>query len=496
MQFFSSRFPGSLQCMPLCALVVAIIGGCSVGPSFEQPATELADQWKTPAAAELGTEGAQSEWWESFGDPKLSELVTRARAANMDLRMAALRVAQSREQLGVVAGGKWPSLNGTASYQRQRQSEHGTGTRLIDVIAPPAQRDAIIDILSEPYSVYQAGFDASWEIDLWGRIRRAVESANASVALQFEEFHAVQLSMAAETARTYLELRGVDEQLRVAHEQVEAAESSVELTQTRANAGAVTELDVIQQRTVLVDIRARLPSLQDRRAQLINALALMLAEKPDALTIELSGAAVIPMPPARVPVGIPSELARRRPDIRAAEARLQVATAEVGVAVADLYPRISLTGGFLKEALDSNDLTDWGARQWSIGPKLYLPLFDGGRRRAVVELRELQQQEAAVNYQRTVLSAWHEIENAIGSYSAERNRVRELTDLVALSRDAFEIANLRYEHGMTDLLIALDAQRTLLQAEFALVDSRTRASTNLVALYKAVGSGWSDEIAK
>ena len=189
---------------------------------------------------------------------------------------------------------------------------------------------------------------------------------------------------------------------------------------------------------------------------------------------------------------MPSEIARRRPDIRRAEARLHAATAEIGVAVADLYPRISLTGGFLSQSLDASDFTDWGSRQWSVGPSLQLPLFDGGRRRAVVELRELQQQEAAVNYQRTVLRAWHEIDTMLSSYAAEQRRHQELAIAVSASKDAFDIAQLRYERGLTSNLVALDAQRTWLQAQRAYSDSSTTIATQLVALYKSLGGGWEE----
>ena len=424
------------------------------------------------------SEQVDEQWWTQFDDPLLTELVEQARTANLDVRVAALRLAQSRAQRGVVAGGRLPEVSANASYQRQRQSEFGTGVRLIDVIAPPGEnRDAIIDALSEEYDVYQAGFDASWEIDLWGRTRRAIESADASVAATTEDLHAAQVSVVAETARTYLELRGVQDQLRISLGDVAASESLLELAEARAAGGLVTQLDVASQQARLADARARVPQLRQPERQLTDALALLLAQTPGSLASRLAAVRPVPAPPLQIAGGLPSEIARRRPDIRGAEARLQAATAEIGVAVADLYPRITLTGGFMFQSLDAADLTDWGARQWTVGPSLYLPIFNGGRLRSRVELRKLQQQEAAVIYQRTVLRAWHEIDAALSAYDAEQRRREELEAGVKASRDAYEIATVRYEQGLTNYLVALDAQRTLLQAERSLSESTTSVST-------------------
>ncbi|MGH8176492.1 MAG: efflux transporter outer membrane subunit [Steroidobacter sp.] len=481
------------------ALSLVVLGGCVVGPTFETPNTALPAEWSgaatTPASdvkSEFVAESIDRQWWLRFNDPVLTSLIGRAREANLDLRMAALRFAQSRVQRSVVAGGRVPSVTASGSYQRQRQSEFGTGTRLIDAIGAPTNRDAIIDVLSEPYDVYQAGFDASWEIDLWGRVRRAVEAADASVAANQEELHAVQLSIAAEVARTYFEFRGVQDLLRLAADDLAASEDALGLTSLRAEGGLVTQLDVVSHRARLADARARIPQLQQRETQLGRALELLLGESPGALDELLAAERAIPAPPAQVAIGIPTEIARQRPDIRGAEAQLHAATAEIGVAAADLYPRITLTGGFLSQSLEAADLSEWGARQWAVGPSVHLPIFDGGRRRAIVELRELQQQEAAVNYQRTVLRAWHEIDAALSGYIAEQRRNQELAAAAAESRDAYEIANVRYQHGLTNFLVAIDAQRTLLHAERAYSESTTAVSTQLTALYKSLGGGWEE----
>jgi NodT family efflux transporter outer membrane factor (OMF) lipoprotein len=271
---------------------------------------------------------------------------------------------------------------------------------------------------------------------------------------------------------------------------VAASEEMLQLIDRRAQGGLVTDFDVASQRARLAEGRANVVQLTEQRKEALNAVALILGDMPGALEKDLDGVEKIPTVPSTVPVGISSEVARRRPDIRAAEARLQAATADIGVAVADLYPRVILTGSFSTQALRPADVADWAARQWSLGPSLSLPLFDGGRRRATVELRKAEQQEAAVSYQRTVLRAWHEIDDALTGYAAEQVRNAELAESVRSSRAALDVANTRYEHGLTNFLGALDAQRTLLRTQRDYADSSTAIATRLVALYKALGGGW------
>jgi NodT family efflux transporter outer membrane factor (OMF) lipoprotein len=287
-----------------------------------------------------------------------------------------------------------------------------------------------------------------------------------------------------------MQLRGVQDQLRIANADVAVTADLVELTQYRVKGGIVDELDLTTQRARLADVRAGIPALEHQQIQILSALGLLLNAEPRVLDAQLAKPIAALTMPSTIAGGLPSEVARRRPDIRRAEAMLHSATAEIGVAVADLYPRITLTGDFVQQSLRASDLTDWGSRQWSIGPSISLPIFDGSRRRSVVEIRELQQQEAAVNYQRTVLRAWHEIENALSAYSAEQQRNRELASALELSRDAYDIAHVRYEHGLVNYLVDLDAHRTLLQAERAYSDSNTQMHTQLVAIYKALGGGW------
>ena len=472
------------------AVAMSLLGGCAVGPDFKTPESALPQQWRANEV-QLSGEKVDIEWWKQFNDPTLTDLVTRALENNADVKIAVLRVAQSRTQLAAARGARLPTINASAGYTRERQSENGVNTRVIGLVAPPEQREQTIELLSEPFDVHQVGFDAAWELDLWGGVRRSIESADAAARSGAENLHDAQLSLVAEVVRTYLELRGVQDQLRIANADVNLSADLVELTAYRVKGGMVDQLDLSTQQARLADTRANLPELQQRETQIRSALALMLNVAPGALDAQLANATgpLFGLPTA-IAGGVPSEIARRRPDIRRAEAGMHAATADVGVAVADLYPRITLTGNFVQQALKASDLSEWGSRQWSVGPSISLPIFDGSRRRSVVEIRELQQQEAAVNYQHTVLQAWHEIENALSAYSAEQQRNRELATALASSRDAYDIAHVRYSHGLVNFLVELDAHRTLLQVERAYADSNIRVRTQLVAVYKSLGGGW------
>lgn len=465
----------------------ALLGACAVGPDFKAPEPALPQQWRDTAVTNNAVE---QQWWKQFHDATLDDLVERALSNNADVQIATLRVAQSRILRGAESSARWPNVNASGSYQRERQSENGAATRMIDLIAPPGGRDQIISLLSEPFSVYQGGFDVGWELDLWGRVRRSLEAADANVRMSEEDLHEAQLSLISEVVRGYLELRGAQEQLRIATADAAASEDLVELTEYRVRGGIVDQLDLATQRARLADARSSIPQWKQQEAQLLSALAVLLNEQPGSLDAQLAAAPPTFTLPATVAGGVPSEIARRRPDIQRAEAQLHAATAETGIAVADLYPRFTLTGSFVQQSLHAADFTEWGSRQWSIGPSISLPIFDGGRRRAVVEVRKLDQQQAAVAYQQTVLRAWHEIETALSGYGAEQERNRQLATALAASREAYDIARVRYDHGLINYLAELDARRTLLQTERAHSQSNVQLGTQLVAVYKALGGGW------
>lgn len=486
------RFPAAI------AAIAALLAGCAaVGPDFKAQtpgapadfaawhggAAELADAGRSAPNA-----SAEPRGWAMFGDPALDALLARVLAANPDLQTAALRFAQSRAQLGIAGSQQGIQVGVSAGATRLRASENGETTRMLDAIDPPNRED-LVKFLSAPHNFYQAGFDASWEIDLWGRVRRAIESAGANVAAAQAMLAQVRWNVQTEAARRYFELRAAQRQISLAREDIAVAEETLRLVQARADGGLTTDLDVARQSAQAADLRARLPQLLAQEAQAINQITLLAGERPGALQAELAPPRDL-MDISALPdlsLGLPSELALRRPDIQMAQAQLHAATADIGVAVADLYPRIVIGAGLGLQSVSGGGFTDWGSRQWSIGPSLQLPLFDHGRRRATVTLRELQQQEAAVAWQQTVLKAWHEIDDALSAYTAERRRNAELALRERSSRDALQLARVRYERGLTDFLVPLDAERTWLQARRDQSDSDSRLALALVAVTKALG---------
>ncbi len=498
-------------------ILAPLLAACSVGPNFKAmnplaPASWFAARQNPappPAGASTPSAGpVETRWWESFHDPKLTDLVTRAAASNLDVRAAAARLAESRAQVRVTGADLLPQVNGNASYTRERPSPNGvlslfpsgggqssSGSTATQSNGLGGRQGGIPtssggSALASPFDLYQYGFDASWELDLWGRVRRSVESANASLDASVEARRDTQLSTMGEVARDYLQLRGTQETLRITQENLASAEQSVQLTRARARGGLATDLDVANAELQAATNGASIPQLQQQAAQLINAIGLLLGEAPGALEAELAPPQPVPPVPPVVPVGLPSELARRRPDIRQAEAQLHAATASIGVAKADFYPRVTLSGSLSIQALQFKDLGSWASRTYGFGPAVTIPFFEGGRLRGTLALREAQQQEAALNYQRTVLGAFRDVDDALTAYAAEQRRRERLAASAVASRRALNLATLRFRQGVSDYLQVLTAQRSLLAAEQQLADSTATVDTNLVALYKALGGGW------
>lgn len=465
------------------------LAACSVGPNFVPPDPALPQGWFSGgAAAPAGSAVTSTEvlqpvdpaWWQVFHDATLTSLERRVADANLDVKTATVRLAQSRFQRGVVGAAQLPGLDVSGKYQREQYSQQGVVSLLDGLLGPSVP----------PISDFTVSFDAAWELDLWGHVRRQVEAADAQVRSSEEQRRGVLVSSLAETARDYIQLRGTQTQIRIAKDNLKIQQDILQLTQTRQQRGLTTSLDVENAAAQVEAIRAQLPTLGQQEAQGINALSLLLAMPPNALRGELASARPVPPTPARVPVGIPSELARRRPDIRAAEAQLHAATADIGVAVAAFYPTVQLNGAVGFDALDLGNLWKGSALQYNIGPSISMPIFQGGRLKATLELRKQQQQEAAIAYRRTVLQAWHDVVNALVAYRTEQQRRSRLARQVEHSRQALSLARIRYSDGVAEFTIVLDTERTLLQAEQQYAESTTKVSIDLVQLYKALGGGW------
>jgi NodT family efflux transporter outer membrane factor (OMF) lipoprotein len=480
------------------AAALALLAGCaSVGPDYQAPAPTVTAQ-RPSGAPELledlpvTQQVLPQRWWTVFGDPVLDALQERLLSDSLDLRSAALRFAQSRLQQAVVASQALPHVDARAQATRQRQSEHGAETRLVQAIAG-ANRQALTQLLAEPYPMYQAGFDASWELDLWGRVRRSVESAGAGVDAAAALLEQARLALSGELARAYFNLRLVQRQQVLLDEQAAVARDALALLQGQAAHGLIAEDEPLAQRTRVAELQAQREALRARELALLNQIGSLAGTLPGGLGEAL---APQPLPAADAPpalpdlaLGLPSALARRRPDLRAAEAQLHAATADIGVAVADLYPRITLGAGVGLQSIEAGHFGDWGARTWQIGPVLSLPLFEHGRRRATVELRQLQQQQAAVAYQQAVLKAWQEIDDALADYAAERLRHAQLRERLQERREAWALAQGRRANGLSSELPPLQARQAWLQARADLAESEARLRTGLVAVFKAVGGG-------
>ena len=393
---------------------------------------------------------------------------------------------------------QYPTLNANGSYARQKTSDVGVFSGAPNAIgANGAFGNTTGGIQSShlnPFDVYQVGFDASWELDMWGGVRRSVESARASVEASAEARRATLLSSLAELARDYMQLRGTQSQLRIARDNLRTSQQSLQLTQQRAAGGVTTDLDVANAAAQVRTTAAQIPPLEQQESELINAISLLLGQPPNALQAELIHVQRVPPVPPRVPVGLPSELARRRPDIRQAEAQLHAATADIGVAVASFYPSVTLSGSMGLQALQPWKMFNIDARQYAFGPGVTIPIFQGGQLRGTLELRKAQQQEAAINYQKIVLSAWHDVDNALTAYRTEQARRDQLAEAVVQNQRALGLAQSRYQEGVADFLQVLTAQQNLLSTQQQLAIATTNVSANLVALYKALGGGWETQL--
>jgi NodT family efflux transporter outer membrane factor (OMF) lipoprotein len=486
-----------------------LFGGCTVGPDWNIPLPAGPTEFQHPAGqlapSQTTSTPVNPEWWDIFHDAELSSLERRVAKSNLDLAEATALLGASRAERQIVRADRYPSSDFNASYARERASPNG----VLDLLGTTEKQDQATiangspgfgpaampgSSGSAPFDLWQYGFDASWELDLWGRVRRGVEAADAAVEASENTRRGILVSILAETARDYLQLRGIQAQIAITKQNLDLAKRSLELTRLRFKNGATTNLDVANASAQLASINAHLPALQKQEAQLINALSLLLDRKPRSLDTELATAKVLQPVPPHVPIGLPSELARRRPDIRAAEARLHQTTAEIGIAVADFYPRITLSGSLDIQALQFSGLGSWASRQYGLGPSVSLPIFEGGRLHGTLELRKEQQRQAAIAYRHTVLRAWHEVDDALTAYNAAQTQRDHLKQAVEQSQTAFRLAQNQYEQGACDFLNVLTVQNQLLSAQSALAQATTDTHIALASLYKALGGGWEQQL--
>src|SRR6185437_3272137 len=412
-------------------------------------------------------------------------LVQQSAAQNLDVKQSVLRIEEAQAQAAVVSGGLWPSLSANASWSRQRLSTNTPNGAIFGLHFP-----GLPPTLVNPYSQYQLGLGASWTLDLFGTERRSLEAADARMQAAVEGAHAALLSMVSDVAATYIDLRGAQSRRAILERSLATQRDLLQLTRDRRNAGLTSDLDVENATAEVGTTQAEVP-LADREITAdINELSQLMAKPPEALRAELGEARPVPPVPPVVPIGLPSDLARRRPDIRQAEANLHAATAEIGVAISNYFPQLTLTaeGGFQSEGLSK--LVETASRFASVGPAIELPIFEGGRLQATVRLQRVKAREAAVAYAQTVLTALNQVEDGLAAYGADQARRASLETAVTASRNARLLARERYQSGVASFIDVLDAERTEEQNEMSLADAATAVSADLVQLYRALGGGW------
>jgi multidrug efflux system outer membrane protein len=447
----------------------ALLSACAVGPDYRAPET-TATPFVAAQGAGVSEQPFEAAWWEQFRDPTLDSLIERALTADLDLTIAAARVAEARAYAGAARRDRWPGVTAEAARTESKQQQPGFTTDRVEVES------------------YDAGFAALWELDLFGRVRRGVEAAGAEADAAIADLRDAQVLVAAEVARNYVELRGAQKRLAVAQANRRYQQETLDLTRVRLELGRGSELDVASAAARLAATEATIPPLAAAETVAANRLAVLLGERPGALAAELAPREIAPHL-TTIAVDSPAALLQRRPDIRAAERELAAATARIGVAKADLFPRLTLSGFIGFVAGDADELGESTSRAWSLSPVLSWAGFERGTYTGVV-VAEARTQAALAAYELAVLRALEETENAFATHGSHRQRLHSVVEQATASRRAAELARVQYREGALDFLRVLDAERTLLQAEDEVAAAETNLNSSVVLIYKALGGGW------
>ncbi|SDK67206.1 efflux transporter, outer membrane factor (OMF) lipoprotein, NodT family [Methylophilus rhizosphaerae] len=468
------------------SILFLVLQGCSITTKNEiESIKKPVGNYRSAIEHSVGSmpieDSPPSNWWRMFNDPILSQIEERVVEENLSVKAAISRVLQSRAQRQVNGAIYYPQVTADGNFLNSRSNPNGPHM-------PPLAAG------SSSFNNIRAGLEANWELDLFGRIEKITAAADAKTEAALDDQRFAVITVESEIARLYIALRGAQSLKSILDENLEIAERSAYLTKAKFANGVTTHLDVSNSEAQIASIQSKIPLVEAEQTVLINAIGVLLAQPPSSLSSLLGGGKAIPNPPRNVPVGLPSELVRRRPDIRKAEANLSAATAEIGIAIADFYPRISLTGGFASETLQLSKLGNWATRQFFIGPIFSLPVFNGGKLKGTLELKKAEQQEAAINYQSTILNAWNEVDSTLANYFAEQQRHSKLQEAVEKNGLALRIAQRRYTEGVIDFLNVLAVQKSLLASKEELINSKVSVSQNMINLYKSLGGGWESTI--
>ncbi len=531
------------------AACVFTLAGCAVGPDYARPAapvprdfSSLRDERAFAATTRpAGASADLSRWWDSLRDPTLTSLIERSVSLNLDVRLADARMRQAIALRGVAFADLFPSVDLSSSYTHQRSARNRSGQGedgerpSVSIsgsasnesgLAPPSVNvrygDTSASITLPPFgsgqsvpnvnvsrsrtfggsrdgfqrdsNLYETGLDATWEIDIWGGVRRAVEAADADIMVSMEDRQAVLVDLAAQVARNYVTLRGFQRRLEITFENIDIQRDTLRSSQTRFAAGLATGTDVLQARSQLQRTESEIPRLQAGVLTTIYRLGVLLGHEPAYLLDELSKFRPLPEAPDLLSVGLPSELLRRRPDIRAAERRLAAETARIGVEVAELFPRVSLTGSFGLQTADVDRYAERDSLGWSFGPAVQWRILDFGRIVSNITVQEETQKQALIRYQRIVLTALEQVESSLANFATESRRTEALEQVNEVNRRAFEMAKFEYPVGMLNFLSVLDTQRTLFTTQTQLIQSRQQTLLELINVYQALGGGWPEDL--
>ena len=466
--------------------VLAVSCGCKVGPDYRPPhinlPTGFVEASTLPSTTQPTSGPAEvvdlQHWWESFHDPVLNRLIADGIDSNLDVQLAEARVLEARAILQGNVATLFPTVDSSASYSRSQFSKNAF-SNLRGTSVPGGRSD-----------LYQAGFDAGWEVDLFGGTRRAIESAQANLQSQVEARRNAMITFLSELARNYMILRGLQQELAIVNSNVAGQKEFLELTRSKFQAGIATDLDVARQEAQVASTESAIPTIRTQIQQAIHRLGVLLGRNPEDLEAQLAPVGALPGGPPVVPPGLPSDLLRRRPDVQQAERQLAAATANIGVATADLFPKLSLTGSF---GWQSQQLKSWfssSSQMWSFGPNLAWRIFDAGQIRANINVQNARQHEALILYSQTVLQALSDVEDALVAYQKEQERRQTLQKSVEANQRSFALARQLNQAGVVDFLNVLTAEQNLFISQDQLSQSNQAVSTNLVALYKALGGGW------
>ncbi|VUX45491.1 RND transporter [Candidatus Defluviicoccus seviourii] len=463
------------------AAMSALLAGCTaVGPDYQPPQTAMPDQWQQDLVRGLpaGQVDLRS-WWTSFNDPLLTELITTANSDNLGVKEAVARILEARARVGIASGEQLPGVDAGGEITRDRLSKG-----VAEGFDQSRQRTS---------TLYNTGLDASWELDLWGRISRSVESADASYQAVLEDYRDVVISLSAQVARTYVEIRTLQARIAAAQANAGTQRKTLKLVRDRKATGLASDLEVAQAELNLATTESLVPALQAALQRSIHALGVLTGRRPQALYPRFAASAPIPQPAAAITAGAPADLLRRRPDIRAAERQLAAQTAQIGVATADLYPRFTLSGFLALQKFGARNFFESGNIAYQFGPSMVWNVFDGGRIRSNIKAQDALTEQALLRYEQAVLRALQEVEDALVDYAREIERRDLLARSVTAARRSVQLVQNLYVTGLTDFQNVQDQERSLFQQEDALAQSAGLVTQNLIRIYRALGGGWSPE---